>query len=308
MNSNIEDVTRAKSFSFVPGHRLDRFAKAVKTGADQIGLDFEDAVGPELKTVARENVDRWLASGGLGIVRINDMESAWYDEDVAMLTSRVCVVMLPKIIDPAQVSELLSKLLHGSAALAILEAAVSIADARGVCGVAGVVRAVFGNADLSAELGVDPASRVALDVARSQIVPASAACSIAPPVDGATLDLADESVLIADTSHAVELGFSAKVCLHPRQVPIVNSAFTPSGGDLRWAEGVAAAAMTSNSIKRSTTRSLVSQSSNVRSACWRSHADVRRREFKAHVRKRPTACEIGRWGFDASRIGSEAKS
>ena len=37
------------------------------------------------------------------------------------------------------------------------------------------------------------------------------------------------------------LGFTGSVCIHPRQVPIVNRGFSPSSEELAWAERVVAA-------------------------------------------------------------------
>ena len=43
-----------RSFLFVPGHRDDRFDKAVASGTDAVILDLEDAVAPEAKEAARD--------------------------------------------------------------------------------------------------------------------------------------------------------------------------------------------------------------------------------------------------------------
>jgi citrate lyase subunit beta/citryl-CoA lyase len=50
------------TYLFVPGNRLDRFDKALNSGADAIILDLEDAVNPAAKDVAREAVPAgWAA-------------------------------------------------------------------------------------------------------------------------------------------------------------------------------------------------------------------------------------------------------
>lgn len=236
-----ESIARARSFLFVPGHRPDRFAKAVGSGADAIVLDLEDAVGPELKQRARENVFRWLAEGGSGIVRINGTDSPWYEDDVAMLGGSSRAVMFPKVTCADHISDLLNRLPANSCVLPVLETASGILRALEICAENGILRVVFGNADLASELGIDLADRIALGHARAHVVLASAACGLTSPVDGATASVTDEDALIGDAEHAAALGFSAKVCLHPRQVPAVNAAFTPSAADLQWARDVLAA-------------------------------------------------------------------
>jgi len=54
-----------RSLLFVPGHRVDRFAKALAVGADAVVVDLEDAVPPPLKDEARAAVAAWLASSPL---------------------------------------------------------------------------------------------------------------------------------------------------------------------------------------------------------------------------------------------------
>lgn len=52
----------ARSYLFVPGTRPDRFEKALRSGADAVILDLEDAVSVAEKTEAREAVAAWLSS------------------------------------------------------------------------------------------------------------------------------------------------------------------------------------------------------------------------------------------------------
>jgi citrate lyase subunit beta / citryl-CoA lyase len=242
MTANWSHLTRARSLLFVPGNRPDRFAKAADSGADDIVLDIEDAVAPALKDDARENIGRWLANGGTGVVRINDQDTPWYDDDVAMLAAQPCAVMLPKVTTPEQVRQVLDRLTPGSCVLPLIETAAAALEARAICSVPGAIRAVFGNADLGRELGVDHADLVALAAARSLVVLGSAAAQVPPPIDGVTTALTDEKKVTIDSEHAVGLGFGGKLCLHPRQVPIVNSAFSPSAEDVSWAQEIVAAA------------------------------------------------------------------
>ncbi|NYI89109.1 citrate lyase beta subunit [Amycolatopsis endophytica] len=133
--------------------------------------------------------------------------------------------------------------------IAVLETAAGVLNAQTICAVPGVIRAVFGNADLGRELGLDPANRTSLVHARAQAVLGSSSAGIVPPLDGATLALTDLDVPTADAAHAAELGFTGKVCLHPRQIEVVNTVFSPSPRDVEWARKVVAAANSNGSIK-----------------------------------------------------------
>ena len=53
---------------------------------------------------------------------------------------------------------------------------------------------------------------------------------------------ADVESLRADTTRARRLGFGAKLCIHPKQVAVVNAAFMPSDEEMAWARRVIEAA------------------------------------------------------------------
>lgn len=53
------------------------------------------------------------------------------------------------------------------------------------------------------------------------------------------LDNDDEVAL--EARRASRLGFGAKLCIHPRQVLVVNHSFTPADEELDWAQRVLAA-------------------------------------------------------------------
>ena len=69
---------------FCPGDRPDRFGKAV-AAADAVILDLEDAVAPENKNRARNEVARTLRDldPSRTIVRINAVGTPWHEGDVA---------------------------------------------------------------------------------------------------------------------------------------------------------------------------------------------------------------------------------
>ena len=235
-------VASARTLLFVPGHRPDRFAKAAAAGADGIVLDLEDAVAPHTKDEARDHVLAWLSDGNTGIVRINAPATPWYDRDVAALADRPRTVMLPKAERPDQIADLLARLPPGSSVVPLLETAAGVLDARAVLAVPGVIRAGFGSVDLAAELGVDPDDSTALAYTRSHLVLASAAAGVAPPLDGVTTALHDEGALVIDAERAATLGYTGKLCVHPRQVPAVNGVFTPSDAEREQAREIVRAA------------------------------------------------------------------
>ena len=238
MTSLHQKIAEARTLLFVPGNRPERFQKALDSKPDMIVLDLEDAVGVGDKDVARHNITAWLDAGGPGLIRINDVETPWFESDMRMLEGRECGLMVPKVTCPEQITEVLARMSAAACALPLLEVAAGILEARRICAAPGVVRAVFGNADLGRELGVDHADRSAMYHARCEVVLASVAAGIASPIDGVTTAVHDHDLVFADAEHAARIGFTRKLCLHPRQVKLVEEAFAPSEEDVRWARAV----------------------------------------------------------------------
>ncbi|GAB3695446.1 CoA ester lyase [Saccharopolyspora tripterygii] len=204
-------------------------------------LDLEDAVAPDAKPEARRAVADWLATGPSRVaVRINPPSTPWYAADVAAVPS--VPVMLPKAQDPAEVAALAAELGSGARVIPLIETALGVHLAAEVCAAAGVVRPAFGSVDLAAELGVDPADSEALRHARSALVLAARVAGVGAPIEGVTTAVRDEEALRADCAHALSLGYTAKLCIHPSQVPVVAQAFAPSGQEVEWAKKVLVAA------------------------------------------------------------------
>ncbi|WP_340685627.1 hypothetical protein LCL61_04320 [Amycolatopsis coloradensis] len=60
------------------------------------------------------------------------------------------------------------------------------------------------------------------------------------PIDGVTTALDDEAALAADIDHAKTLGYTGKLCVHPRQVAAANRGLAPSDSENEWARDVLA--------------------------------------------------------------------
>lgn len=233
------NLETARTFLFTPGDRPDRFGKAAASAADVVVLDLEDAVSPARKPEAREHIRAWLRDGNTAVVRINAAGTPWHDSDVAMAAETPAAVMVPKAEDPAGLAAIARRV---PAVIPLVETAAGILGAPAICAAPSVVRPAFGSVDLGAQLGVDHRSHDALRHARSALVLAAAAAGCAGPIDGVTTALDDSAVLRADTEHAVLLGFTGKLCVHPRQIEVVHEALAPSAEDVEWARRVVAAA------------------------------------------------------------------
>lgn len=229
----------ARSLLFVPGDRPERFAKAAASGAHEVILDLEDAVAPAAKLQARDAVAAWLALGKAAVVRINAADTPWFAEDLAMLQAAASGgLMLPKA--EADALAHCAALLEGRHLIALLETVRGYMQLRRLAAEPGLSRLAFGSVDFGAESGIDDESDAMLAI-RTQIVLESCHAGLAAPIDGVSLELSDAGLIGQHALRSRQLGFGGKLCIHPRQVAAVNTAFQPTAAEVQWAHAVLAA-------------------------------------------------------------------
>jgi citrate lyase subunit beta/citryl-CoA lyase len=232
-------MTEPSSYLFVPGHRPERFAKAAASGAHRIILDLEDAVGAQAKDLARDHVGAWFDECGQGIVRINAENTPWWQEDIALLARhQKAEVMVPKA-KPDSLRRIAAEL-PGRPLIAIVETVEGLARLRETVQLPDVARIAFGNIDFGADARIPGVGSV-LDPARFEIVLASRLGDLPAPIDGVTVSLENADEIAADITRARQIGFGAKLCIHPRQVSFVNEGFAPTEAELDWARNVVVA-------------------------------------------------------------------
>ena len=232
-----------RSLLFVPGHQGARFDKACQSGADVVVLDLEDAVPVDRKGEARVQVAQWLAgrtnasTGPQIAIRVNGADTPWHAEDIAVCTDAgVDALMLPKSEDPAVLRDIAAKL-PSVALLPLVETARGMARLEEIAAAPGVQRLVFGTIDFQADLDIE-GEGLELLYFRSRMVLASRVAGIQAPVDGVSTAIDDAARIEADALQARRLGFGAKLCIHPKQVAMVNQGFSPTPAQIDWARRV----------------------------------------------------------------------
>jgi citrate lyase subunit beta/citryl-CoA lyase len=234
-------VLNPRSFLFVPGNRPDRFAKACAAGADAVVLDLEDSVPASDKSKARAAVAAWLASAQPVLVRVNTSESEWFRDDLSLgRKPGIAGVLLPKAERVEEIRLIAESFGAEVPILPQIETARGFRNAPALAGAKPVQRLLFGSIDFQLDLGMS-AEEEELLYFRSQIVLESRLAGILAPVDGVTTDINSPERVRADTLRARRLGFGAKMCIHPKQVPVVNECFTPSADEEAWARRIVAA-------------------------------------------------------------------
>jgi len=240
----------ARSYLFVPANRPDRYGKALASGADAVIVDLEDAVAPAAKAQARDTLADWLAQQADPQdklwVRINAADTGWYADDVRCFANApIAGIVLPKADDCDAIRNIVRHFVgprSRSRLLPLIETAVGIAQMRAIARARHVERLVFGSIDLQVDLGIQCEPQESeLTHLRVEMVIASRLANIAQPVDGVTTTFDDLPFLEHAVSRARRIGFGAKLCIHPRQVEMVNRGFLPNADEIVWARAVMAA-------------------------------------------------------------------
>jgi citrate lyase subunit beta / citryl-CoA lyase len=225
----------ARSWMLVPGTRPEAFDEAMKSRADQIVLDIEDAVDPRLKPSARQGVIDWLEQGGSAWVRINDHTTTFWADDVDALkgVSGLLGVMLAKVEAPDQVSETFDRLGGKTPVLALVESALGIEESPSIAKAKGAFRLAFGSGDYRRDTGTS-ADDLAMSYPRSRLVIASRIGNLPGPIDGPTVS-SSHPVLREQSAMAVALGLTGKLCLDAEQLSVINEVISPTKSDATWA-------------------------------------------------------------------------
>ncbi len=240
-----------RSVLYMPGSKPRALEKARTLPADALILDLEDAVAPEAKEMAREQVCAAVRQG-FGkrevIVRINALESAWGEADLlAVAAVGPDAILLPKIASARQVHRAEQRLSHVPQAgetqiWAMIETAGAVLDLAGIAAAGGRLGClVLGSNDLLQELGgTHTKDRANLLFVLGQIVLTARAHGLAV-IDGVHNDIADSEGFGLACTQARSFGFDGKTVIHPSQIAPCNAAFAPSLAEIAAAQAIIAA-------------------------------------------------------------------
>lgn len=231
-----------RSYLFVPGNRPDRFDKASAAGAGAVIIDLEDAVPPAEKSKARMAVEAWVNPAKPVVLRINGVDTEWFRDDVTCARMPgIQAIMLPKTESVAHLRRVEELLGTTISILPLIETAHGFSNALEIARDHAVQRLVFGSLDFQIDVGI-PGDQEELLYFRSQLVLISRLAGIQPPVDGISTAIENVETLRADAERGRRMGFGGKLCIHPKQVGVVNECFRPTLEEIAWARRVVEAA------------------------------------------------------------------
>ena len=240
-----------RSRLYLPGNEPKFFLNAGLHEPDGIILDLEDAVSPQEKDSARILVRNALRSVDFKdcekMVRINQGPLAILDLE-SVIPHNVNVILIPKVETGEHVRAVDAKIQEIrkekgikeqiylmpiiESALGCLEAGYIASSSSNICAL------TIGLEDYTADIGAERTNEGKESFwARSVIVNSARAASV-QPIDSVFSDVGDSEGLFNSCLESKGMGFEGKGCIHPRQISIINQAFSPSQKEIEKAKKI----------------------------------------------------------------------
>ncbi|MGP5011459.1 HpcH/HpaI aldolase/citrate lyase family protein [Psychrobacter glacincola] len=242
-NHKTNIISQNKTWLFVPATRIDRVAKAFASDADAVILDLEDAVAPEDKADARKALQQYHDSVDYQSiwVRINKAGSEEFFKDIVLCQKmpNLAGVLLAKAEQVADI-ESVHQLIN-LPVIALIESAVGLYQVDNMAKAVGLAAFSYGFLDLCNDLRVQvgtPAADIIANQIRYQLILTSKVHQLSPPIDTVYPDFNDEIGLSARVSLWSQMGMSGMLCIHPKQVAVVQHALKPTESELSFAKRV----------------------------------------------------------------------
>jgi len=250
----------------VPGSSPQMFEKALNSNADYIFLDLEDAVSPNDKVSARENIISalsnldWREKGKTISVRINSLDTHYMYRDLIDIMEnvgdKVDTILIPKVGSSSDVYmvdclltqiETHKKLKNKVGIECLIETALGMSNIKEIAKSSERLEALhFGVADYAASLRARTVIIGGLNPdypgdqwhhGLSQLVMTCRAYGLRA-IDGPFGDFNDPDAYIASAKRAAAIGIEGKWAIHPSQIDLANEVFSPPASEVNRAKKI----------------------------------------------------------------------
>lgn len=257
-NKSNEPVWPAwRSLLFIPASSPRFFEKAATLPADAVILDLEESVAQEDKLQVRSRLPEMLtqlaARSVDTLVRVDPASPIGLLHDLqASVHATVRAVVIPKAEKAERIrltDELLTEMefdsglpIGGIKLIPTVESAAGLLNAPDLAQSSERVMALaVGPEDLAFDLGGEPSPELLVEPCRRVAWAAKAANRAVIGFPGAIANYTDIPRLQSDLRCARTLGFSAGLCIHPKQLEACRAAFAVTDDEADWARRVDAA-------------------------------------------------------------------
>lgn len=252
---------------FVPAAAFNVIEKAARSAADSVCIDLEDSVAYDQKAASRAKVARAFNELDFGsrirMFRINALDTPFAYRDLIEVIEaagkNIDLVMVPKVDSPDDVffvDKLVSQIEAHSGFEGRIGIEAQIETAAGFLSIREIARSsarlealIFGPGDYAASMQMPSVGIGEFDTyddiypghrwhAVMHAIVAAARANGLRCIDGPTADYKNLAALERACKISRSLGFDGKQCIHPAQLPVVNTIFTPSSEEQAHAEQI----------------------------------------------------------------------
>ena len=242
-----------RSVLYMPGANVRALDKARTLPADCLILDLEDAVAPDAKETARDQICDALRQGGYGarelVVRFNALSTPWGKDDIAAFaalpeTARPHALLAPKISTPDDIEAVAALMPNGMDLWIMIEtpAAIFNLQALAACNETGPLTAFcMGTNDLAKEMHaplIEGRANMQTPLALTLLAARQYGLAV---LDGVYGDIPNSQGFADECRQGAEMGFDGKTLIHPSQIETANAVFGPSAEEIREARAIIAA-------------------------------------------------------------------
>ena len=243
IKNKIKTISQNKTWLFVPATRIDRVAKAFDSGADAVIVDLEDAVASEDKADARKLLQQYHDSTDYQPIwlRINKAGSEEFYKDIVLCQKmpNLAGVLLAKAEQVTDIESLYQ--LTNFPVIALIESAIGLYQLDSMAKAVGLAAFSYGFLDLCNDLRVQvgtPAADIIANQIRYQLILTSKVHQLSPPIDTVYPDFNNEVGLSNRVQLWSQMGMSGMLCIHPKQVAVVQQTLQPTDEALSFAQRV----------------------------------------------------------------------
>ena len=240
-----------RSALYMPGSNERALEKAKSLSADLFIFDMEDAVSPDNKERARSLILNVLSNekddyrGKKILTRINSMDSVWANMDLECLqNSGTDGILFPKVSEVSDMLLIQKRLgelnfkktpeiwIMAETPKCVLNLGKILDEFSNIAGI------VVGTNDLAKELVLPKQiGRAGLLYALGSIILTAKAHNVIT-LDGVFNGISDEDGLCSEAKEGKNMGYDGKTLIHPNQIDITNTVFSPSEKEIDMANKI----------------------------------------------------------------------
>ena len=245
--NKINAISHNKTWLFVPATRIDRIDKAFASGADAVIVDLEDAVAKQDKAEARDALKNYYDDQNEKQtyepiwLRINQAGSEEFFKDIVLCQKmpNLAGVLLAKAEKAEDINSVHQ--VTSLPVIALIESAIGLYQIDSMAKVVGLAAFSYGFLDLCNDLQVQvgtPSAEIVANQIRYQLILTSKVHQLSPPIDTIYPDFNDEVGLGDRVQLWSQMGMAGMLCIHPKQVEIVQKVLQPTDKELSFARRV----------------------------------------------------------------------